>query len=139
MRLNLRDDLAFVTATLVNQGTALTVPDYLIDTGAASSVFNADIVAEAGIFARSADRIRVLRGVGGREYVFVHRVDRLAVDGHGLDNFELEIGAMDYGGFDFGGILGMDFLRAAGATIDLHELTLVFASQRAHPLRSAIA
>ena len=32
---------------------------------------------------------------------------------------------MDYG-FEFGGILGMDFLRAAGAIIDLYELTLVF-------------
>jgi hypothetical protein len=78
VRLNLRDDLAFVTATLVHEGTALTVPNVLIDTGAASSVFNADIAAEAGISARGADRIRVLRGVGGREYVFVHRVDRLA-------------------------------------------------------------
>jgi hypothetical protein len=32
---------------------------------------------------------------------------------------------MDYG-FEIGGILGMDFLRAAGATIDLHNLTLAF-------------
>ena len=47
------------------------------------------------------------------------------IDGHGLDDFEREIGAMDYG-FEFGGILGMDFLRAAGAIIDLYELTLVF-------------
>lgn len=127
MQLTLRGELAFVTASLTHAGVTITVPDVLIDTGAASSVFNADIVAEAGIFARHADRIRVLRGVGGREYVFVHRVDRLVVDSHGLDDFELEIGAMDYG-FDFGGILGMDFLRAAGAIIDLHDLTLVFAA-----------
>ncbi|HEX5061730.1 MAG TPA: hypothetical protein VFV99_20325, partial [Kofleriaceae bacterium] len=41
-------------------------------------------------------------------------------------NFELEIGEMDYG-FSLGGILGMDFLRAAGARIDLDHLTIDFA------------
>lgn len=50
----------------------------------------------------------------------------IAIGVHGLDNFELEIGEMDYG-FLFGGILGMDFLRAAGARIDLDQLTIEFA------------
>ena len=35
---------------------------------------------------------------------------------------------MDYG-FDLGGILGMDFLRASGAIIDLQNLTLTFAAR----------
>jgi hypothetical protein len=34
--------------------------------------------------------------------------------------------ACDNYGFGLGGILGMDFLRASGAIIDLHSLTLVF-------------
>jgi hypothetical protein len=34
-------------------------------------------------------------------------------------------GELDYG-FHFGGILGMDFLRAAHAILDLGALTLVF-------------
>ena len=33
---------------------------------------------------------------------------------------------MDYG-FEMGGILGIDFLRAAGAVIDLGRLTIEFA------------
>lgn len=33
---------------------------------------------------------------------------------------------MDYG-FEIAGILGMDFLTASGAVIDLSELTLTFA------------
>ena len=44
----------------------------------------------------------------------------------GVDQFEVEIGEMDYG-FEMGGILGMDFLRAAGAVIDLGRLTIEFA------------
>jgi len=47
-----------------------------------------------------------------------------------LDNFELDIGEMDYG-FQIGGILGMDFLRAARAVIDLDRLAIDFASPSA--------
>lgn len=36
------------------------------------------------------------------------------------------MGELDYG-FSFGGILGMDFLRAAGAILDLGALTIEFA------------
>ncbi len=57
--------------------------------------------------------------------MFVRQVDRLAIGGHGLESFEVEIGELDYG-FEIGGILGMDFLRAAGAVIDLRNLTLEF-------------
>jgi hypothetical protein len=42
-----------------------------------------------------------------------------------LDNFEVEIGEMDYG-FELGGILGMDYLRAASAVIDLGKLSIEF-------------
>lgn len=38
----------------------------------------------------------------------------MEIDGVSLDGFEVEIGGMDYG-FEIGGILGMDFLRKAGA------------------------
>jgi hypothetical protein len=38
----------------------------------------------------------------------------------------VEIGEMDYG-FEIGGILGLDFLRAAGVVIDLGKLSIDFA------------
>ncbi len=75
---------------------------------------------------RPTDTLRRLRGVGGHGHVFTRRVDRFAIGDHGLDDFELEIGEMNYG-FQIGGILGMDFLRAAGAVIDLDQLTITFA------------
>ncbi|HET9620853.1 MAG TPA: hypothetical protein VFP84_05790 [Kofleriaceae bacterium] len=55
----------------------------------------------------------------------MRRVDQLAVGGRSLEGFEVEIGEMDYG-FEIGGILGMDFLRAAGAVIDLRSLSIAF-------------
>ena len=56
----------------------------------------------------------------------MRNVDRFAVGDHGLDGFDLEIGEMDYG-FELGGIMGMDFLQAASALIDLGKLTIDFA------------
>jgi predicted aspartyl protease len=125
VQLTLRHDLAFVTATLTYRGATVSVPDLRVDTGAASTVINADLAADAGVFLEPRDRLRTLRGVGGREYVFVGDVDRLAIGEHGLDGFEVEIGELDYG-LEIGGILGMDFLYAAGAVVDLDRLTIEF-------------
>ncbi len=126
MQLTSRHELAFVTATLTYRGTTVEVPHVLVGTGAASTVLNAVLAADAGIFLAADDRLRRLRGVGGHEHVFLRPVDRLAVGECGLDNFDVEIGEMDYG-FEIGGILGMDFLRAARAIVDLGNLTIEFA------------
>ncbi len=126
MRLTLRDDLLFVTATLSYRGATVEIPTVLVDTGAASTVINADLAADAGVYLERSDHLRVLRGVGGREHVFVRKVDRFAIGEHGVNDFEVEVGEMDYG-FDIGGILGLDFLRATAAVIDLGRLTLELA------------
>ena len=126
MQLTSRHELAFVTATLTYRGTTVEVPDVLVDTGAASTVLNADLAATAGIYLAPNDLLRRLRGVGGHEHVFLRQVDRLAVGDHGIDHFDVEIGEMDYG-FEIGGIIGMDFLRAARAITDLGSLTIEFA------------
>jgi len=62
----------------------------------------------------------------------VRIIDRLAVDDHGLDGFEIEIGELDYG-FQFGGILGMDFLCAARGILALGALTLEFPGDQVLP------
>jgi len=120
-----RHELVYVTATLTYLGTTIELPDVLIDTGAASTVINADLAADAGIFLAPSDQLRRLRGVGGHEHVFMRQVERFAVGDHGLDAFTVEIGEMDYG-FEFGGIIGMDFLRAARALINLSDLSITF-------------
>jgi len=120
-----RHDLVYVTATLTYRGTAVEIQDVLVDTGAASTVINADMAADVGIYLEATDQLRRLRGVGGHEHVFLRNVERFAVGDHGLDGFDIEVGEMDYG-FDLGGIIGMDFLRAARAIIDLGSLTMTF-------------
>lgn len=90
MRLTLRHDLAFVTATLTYGDVVVEIPNVLVDTGAASTIINADLAADAGVFLSPTDTLRRLRGVGGHEHVFARRVDHFAIGAHGLDNFELD-------------------------------------------------
>ena len=92
MRLTSRHELAFVTATLTYRGTTIKIPDVFVDTGAASTVIDADHAAKAGINLEPTDRLRRLRGVGGHEHVFVRKIDRFAVDSRGLDGFEIDDG-----------------------------------------------
>ncbi len=122
-RIKLRAELPFVTVRVSHGGRSIDIPDVLVDTGSASTVLSADVVAGIGIVPEPTDRLRTLRGVGGREQVFVRSVDRFEIDGRGLDHFEVEVGGMDYG-FSIQGILGMDFLKAMNAVVDLRVLTL---------------
>jgi len=126
MQLIFQHDLAFITATLTYSDSSIEIPNVLVDTGAASTVIDADLAATAGIYVRPDDRLRRLRGVGGHEHVFIRRVDRFAIGMHGIDQFDLEIGEMDYG-FEIGGILGMDFLVASCAVIDFGKRSIEFA------------
>jgi hypothetical protein len=66
-----------------------------------------------------------IRGVGGSEVVFARRVDFIQVGERRLADFEIEVGGMDYG-FEINGILGMNFLVASEAVIDLKKLELRF-------------
>jgi len=68
-------------------------------------------------------------GVGGAESVFARCMDRLQVGGQAVEGFEINIGAMDYG-LEINGILGMDFLLASGAVINLHTLEMAFQSSK---------
>lgn len=104
-------------------GRLLELPHLLIDTGSSASVFSADALLGIGVVPRHQDHLRRIRGVGGTEFVFSRRIDRLEVGEVGADDFEIEIGALDYG-FRMDGLVGLDFLIASGAVLDLGRMEL---------------
>ena len=55
--------------------------------------------------------------------MFTKTVERIAVDEIFVSNFLIEVGLMDYG-FELDAILGMDFLMATSASIDLKNMRL---------------
>ena len=126
MQLWLQDKLPFTTVSIAYEGLAIDIPNVLIDTGSAGAIMAADVVAAIQIVPLPQDTLRVIRGVGGSEAVFVRRVDYLQVGECSLPDFEIEVGGMDYG-FEINGILGMDFLLQAGAIINLRETRIGFA------------
>ena len=125
MRLLLKDNLPFTEVILNYRGIEFEIPDVLIDTGSASTILVADLVAEAGIEPEMSDILYTIRGVGGTEAVFSRQVDSLQVGPAMVKDFEIEIGGMDYG-FEINGILGMDYMLRAGMIIDLNALRLAF-------------
>lgn len=125
MQLRLQDNLPFVTVRLIYNGESIDIPNVLIDTGSGGTLFAADEVSKIGIVPQSDDILHHIHGVGGSEVVFIRRVEALQVGEHSQAQFDIEVGGMDYG-FDIHGILGMDYLLAARAQIDLHNLKIDF-------------
>lgn len=125
MQLRLKDNLPFVTVTVGQRGVTENISDVLIDTGSASTILAADILAKMGIEPAAQDILHTIRGVVGVEVVYLRKVDFLEVDESKVTDFEIEVGGMDYG-FEINGILGMDFLEASGAIINLREMRIDF-------------
>ena len=125
MQLTLQDDLLFTSVKVAYRGAEIEIPDVLVDTGSASTMFATDIVAQIGIIPEPQDILRMIRGVGETEVVFTRQVDRLQVGQESIEQFGIEVGGMDYG-FRINGILGTDFLVKAGAIINLRTLRLEF-------------
>lgn len=127
MKLLFKHNLPFVTATVAYHGAKILVPDVLVDTGSAITIFSTDIVTLTHIAPEHTDILHRIRGVGGADVVFMRTVDYIQVGTSRIMNFQIDIGGMDYG-FDINGILGMDFLTNAGAIINLKEMSLTFSN-----------
>ena len=125
--LSLKYDLPFTTVRIAHNGIPIEIPDVLVDTGSASTILAADLVANVQISPRAEDILHTIHGVGGSEVAFTRKIDYLKVGERSIADFEIEVGGMDYG-FKINGILGMDFLTRAGAVINLQEMRIEFTS-----------
>jgi predicted aspartyl protease len=129
MQLLLKGSLPFITITVAYKGKTIEIPDILVDTGSASTILATDRLADIDIKPAVEDVLHTIRGVGGVEVVFLRAVDYLKVGERSIAEFEIEVGGMDYG-FNINGILGMDFLVASGAVINLQEMQLDFSERK---------
>ena len=123
MNIEVRSGLPFVTVTLINGGHATVIPDVVLDTGSASSLFRDEDLAQIGVQIDQDEPTRGFRGIGGSEQIWIRRVDYIAVASLAVRNLEVGIGPVEYG-FGIRGILGLDFLLRAEAVIDLANLEL---------------
>ncbi|MFF2482430.1 retropepsin-like aspartic protease [Paenibacillus sp. NPDC058071] len=113
--------LPFVSVTIIFKGNELKMNKVLLDTGSASTLFNADLVREIGVVPEENDVVDTIRGVGGVEYVYTKSMDAIHFDDRSIEHFQVEIGSMDYG-MDIDGIIGFDFMKSAGLLIDTQSM-----------------
>ena len=123
MKLNLKRGLLFIPVTLIHSDRQVNLENVILDTGSAGTVFSIDKTAEAEIVPEPDDPVREIRGIGGTEFVVIKTVDAISIGSLQVDDFDIEIGAMDYGE-EIDGIIGLDFLLKAKAKIDLELLEL---------------
>jgi hypothetical protein len=124
MKLNIVHGLPFICVELIFRGKVLTLEKVLLDTGSASTIFNANKLEAIGVIPEENDSVDAIRGVGGVEYVYTKQLDQLQLDQNILHNFNVEIGSMEYG-LELDGILGFDFISAAELIIDTKKLIVL--------------
>lgn len=118
MKIRLQNGLPYVTVKVIYRDCCLELYDVLLDTGSAGTIFSIDKLLDIGLEYAADDAVHRIHGVGGMEFVFSKTVERLAVGNIFVDDFDIEVGAMNYG-FVMDGIIGVDFLLRVGAIVDL--------------------
>lgn len=132
MKVSLRGGLPFIQVEIHYQGQIARVENTLLDTGSMGSVFSADRLIAIGLSFSLEDNIRRICGVGGSEFVFTKRIEKLVLGDFEIPNVDIEVGAMDYG-FEINGIIGMDILTNIGAIIDLSKQEIRIANEAFNP------
>lgn len=122
-KLMIEEGLLLSDMEVIYQGKSLWLKRVLVDTGSGGTILSSDLVEKIGIIGEAGDTIYRISGVGGSEFVFLKVIDILKIGNLEVNNFTIEIGAMDYG-FELDGIVGLDFLKEVGAIIDLDSLLL---------------
>ncbi len=125
MNIRLRHGLPYVSVSLSHLGKQALLKNTLIHTGSTGTVFSIDKVIPLGLQAEPDDPIREIRGVGGTEFVFIKikQIDFLSFGDFIMNNFKIEIGAMNYG-FDIDDIIGLDVLLQDKVIIDFKQMII---------------
>lgn len=122
-RLIIDQGLLITDMELCFKGQAVLLKRVLVDTGSASTIVSCDLAQLIGIEAEDNDQIYTIHGVGGSELVYSKVVDSIKIGKMTVENYPIEIGAMDYG-FTLDGILGLDLLQQMKAMININNLSL---------------
>ena len=123
VKLEFKYGLPFCNVTIIYKGNHMSIDNVLLDTGSGGTVFKMDKVDKLGITIENDDTIETISGVGGVEFVYKKNIDGINLGNLQITNFTIEVWVMDYG-FDINGIIGMDFMKAVDAIIDLNKMVV---------------
>jgi Aspartyl protease len=118
LKLYVQQRLLFTTVILEHSGQSLVLDRVLVDTGSAATLFQTEILESIGLIYAPDDEVHEVFGVGGSELVFQKRIEKIVCGELIVSNFSVEVGWLDYG-IQLNGIVGLDFLLATRAILDL--------------------
>lgn len=124
MQLRVEDGLLLAEATFAYAGQVAALPRVLIDTGSAGTLLSAEAAQNIGMAPELTDEVRRIQGVGGSELVWLKALESFAVGPLTAADFVVEVGKSVYGRFGFDAIVGLDFLQATRAVVDIANLQL---------------
>jgi hypothetical protein len=113
--------LPFVAVTIRANNQSLYLPNVLLDTGSAATIFKTDDLAQLGVHVDSSDRLRYTVGTGGLEVVVEKQITAVELGDLVISPFLIKLSGGNYG-IPMDGIVGFDFLRTIRAVVDLHSL-----------------
>lgn len=123
MKLRYEHGLLFTDIRIEYNGKIVKVNDVVVDTGAAHTIIDPDVVHEAGIKAEAGDKFITMYGVGGEHYAYRKNVDCIEIGDGKLNDVSLDFGIIDEEG-TINGLLGLDVLMRLGIKINLDRLEL---------------
>lgn len=132
MQIELNDNLLQASMTLCYKDHSLIIDKLVIDTGAAHSILSFDIVSEIGIKFENGDRLVRSFGIGGDEYSFRKRVNKIQIGDLILHDISLDFGVFHDDISDINGLIGLDILKNGNMIIDLYRMQMYPASLNYH-------
>lgn len=117
-------ELPLVRCVVEHEDQSIEV-DALVDTGSAGTMLKTEIAENLGMHYMQAENVMAVYGIGGRETVYTHRLNRLIIHDHAAVDFYVEVGEMNYG-LQIEAIIGVDVLSSVGAVLRMGPLVIEF-------------
>ncbi len=95
MKLTYSDGLLFTTLTITHSGKEKLIDGVVIDTGASHTIISPDAVADIGIFMEHGDHIVTSYGIGGKQYAFVKKIDKVKFSATTVKSYQIDFGIVD--------------------------------------------
>ena len=122
--LEYKDGLLYASITLMHDEKFVEVNDVIIDTGAFHTIILTDYLSDLGVELTDDDQLVNASGYGGVVYSSVRKkIHRIQLGDISLDNIRLDFGVIDPQE-RVNGLIGLDYLMAAGLVIDLVDLCI---------------
>lgn len=122
--MDFKDGLLYVSILLRHGDKEVTIDNVIVDTGAAHTIILSDYLAELNVELSDTDELVKASGYGGMVYSAVRKkMNRIELRGMAIEDMKIDFGVIDP--YDrINGLLGLDFLKAAKAVIDLDSLVI---------------